>query len=116
MSARMLTIAGCAAALLLAACGEWPFGYTSIRDIVAAPAQFEGKEVKLKGTVTGVLEVPIVDLKGYTLRDDTGEIAVTTRSALPAEAERVALRGVVRSAVIVGGRSVGLHVEEVKRY
>ena len=116
MSSRTCRVAGLAAALLLAGCGVLPFGYTPIHDILAAPAQFEGREVKLKGTVTSVLDVPVVDLKGYTLRDGTGEITVLTRVALPAEQEQVALSGVVRSAVIIGGQSLGLRVEETKRY
>jgi hypothetical protein len=49
------------------------------------------------------------------LRDDAGEIPVVTRGELPAENSDVALRGIVRSAVIVGGTSLGLRVEETKR-
>ncbi len=90
-------------------------GYTRIGDIVAAPAQFEGKEVSLKGTVTGALQVPVIDLKGYTLRDDSGEIAVLTTENVPAPKQTVALTGIVRSVAIVGAQSFGLRVEETRR-
>ncbi|HSQ02946.1 MAG TPA: hypothetical protein VLN59_02850 [Burkholderiales bacterium] len=101
--------------LAFAGCESLPFGYTSIREIVAAPGQFDGKEVKLRGTVTGGLKVPVIDIKGYTLRDDTGEIPVLTHGTLPATNARVALTGVVKSLAIIGGESLGLRVEEIKR-
>mgnify|MGYP001445114977 CR=1 FL=1 len=63
-----------AAVLLLAGCDALPYGVTPIKDITAAPANFEGKEVKLKGKVASVTKVPLLDLKAYTLRDDTGTI------------------------------------------
>lgn len=99
-------------ALLLAACA----GYTRIGDIVAAPGQFEGKEVQLKGTVTGTLQVPVIELRGYTLRDDTGEIAVVTTENVPAPQQAVAMSGIVRSLAIIGGQSLGLRIEETKRH
>ena len=102
-------------AVMLAGCSVLPFGYTNIGDIVAAPAQFEGKEVKLKGTVMGALQVPIVELKSYTLRDDTGEIAVLTRTDVPAAQQTVSITGVVKSLAIIGGQSLGLRVEERER-
>lgn len=100
----------------LAGCSALPFGYTEIGDIVAAPAKFEGQEVKLKGTVTGALQVPILEVKSYTLRDDTGEVAILTHENVPVKGTEVALRGVVKSLAIVGGQSLGLRVEETKRY
>ena len=103
------------AVLALAGCDYLPFGYTPVRDIVAAPANFEGKEVKLKGTVTDVTKLPVLNIKAYTLRDDTAEITVATDGNLPAVNDRVALKGTVKSTVILGGQSVGLRVEETKR-
>lgn len=103
------------AALALAGCDYLPFGYTPVQDIVAAPANFEGKEVKLKGTVRSVTKLPLLNVKTYTLRDDTAEITVATEGNLPAVNDRVALKGTVKSAVILGGQSVGLRVEESKR-
>lgn len=102
--------------LLITGCDALPFGDTPIREITAAPAQFEGKEVKLKGKVTAVTKLPLVDLKAYTLRDATGEITVSTQGALPAVNATVGLRGTVKSAMIVGGQSLGLRVEEIRRF
>jgi hypothetical protein len=101
------------AAVTLSGCDYLPFGYTPIREITAAPGQFEGREVRLKGKATGTLK--LFGLKAYNLRDETGEIAVVTPGDLPAENSEVVIKGIVKSAVIVGGSSLGLRVEESKR-
>ena len=100
--------------LVLAGCDYLPFGYTPIKDIVAAPANFEGTEVKLKGKVREAIKLPILG-QVFTLHDEGGEIAVTTHGALPAANAEVALKGTVKSAVIIGGHTLGLRVEETKR-
>jgi hypothetical protein len=108
-----MALAMIAFALTLAGCDYLPFGYTPVKEIAAAPANFEGKEVKLKGKVASIIK--LMGLQAYTLQDDTGEITVTTQGQLPATGDAVALRGVVKSAVIIGGQSLGLRVEETKR-
>jgi len=115
MNDRKWLILFAALALALAGCDYLPFGYTPVRDIVAAPANFEGKEVKLKGTVRDVTKVPLLNMKSYILRDDTAEITVATEGNLPAVNDHVALKGTVKSSMIIGGQSVGLRVEESKR-
>jgi hypothetical protein len=102
-----------ACALALAGCDYLPFGYTSVKEITAAPARFEGEVVKIKGHAEGATSV--MGFRAFLLRDDTGEIVVVTTGELPASGESVALKGTVRSAVIIGGSSVGLRVEETKR-
>jgi RecJ-like exonuclease len=89
------------------------FGFTPIKDIAATPAQFEGKEVKIRGKV--VNPVQLLGLRTFTLRDETGEITVSTGGALPAEGAEAAVKGTVKSAVIVGGKSLGTRVEETQR-
>ena len=100
-----------AGALALAGCDY--FGYTPIKEIAASPANFEGKEVKLKGKATRVTK--FLGLRSFTVRDETGEISVVTEGALPPENSDVALKGTVKSAMIVSGKSVGLRVEETQR-
>lgn len=110
------TAAAIAIMLLLAGCDALPFGYTAVKDISAAPVNFEGKEVKLKGRVISIIRLPMLDVKAYTLKDDTGEISVATLGELPAVNDEVALRGTVRSAMIIGGQVMGLRVEEIRRF
>ena len=100
-----------AVVLTLAGCDY--FGFTPIKDIAATPAQFEGKEVKIKGRA--VDPVQLLSLRSFTLKDDTGEITVTTNGTLPPAGAEVAVRGTVKSAVIVSGKSIGTRVEETQR-
>jgi hypothetical protein len=102
------------AALVLAGCDYLPFGYTPIKDIVAAPANFDSKEVKIKGKVTEAIKLPILG-QAFMLRDESGEITVITKGTLPSAGTEVALTGMVKSTAIVGGQSLGLRVEETKR-
>ena len=102
-----------AAGVGLAACDQLPFGYTPIKDIVAAPGPFEGKEVKIKGKARD--PVQFLELKMFVLADDTGELRVSTAGTVPSPGADVALKGIVKSAVIVGGKSIGLHVQETQR-
>ena len=111
-SHRTATLA-LAAALALAGCDYLPFGYTPVKEIVAAPGPFDGKEVRIKGVVREPVQV--LELRLFTVADDTGEIKVSTQAALPAAGEKVAVKGVVRSAVIISGKSLGLHVQETQR-
>lgn len=104
------------AVLLLAGCDALGLGVTPIREVTTAPANFEGKEIRLKGRVVSVTKVPLLDMKAYTLRDDSGEITVTTQGALPAVNDAIGVSGTVKSAAIIGGQSLGLRVEEVKRF
>ena len=102
------------AAITLAGCDYLPFGYTTVKEIVTSPGQFEGREVKIKGRVASILKLGAI--KAYTLQDESGErIMIVTGGQLPAENSEVVLKGKVASALIVGGAAVGQRVEETKR-
>lgn len=109
---------GLAAVLLMGAtlpgCDYLPFGYTPVKEIVASPANFEGREVKLKGRVVDVLRLPVLG-QGYTLEQDGAQLFVIARGELPAVKSEVALKGTVRSVAIIGGKALGTQVQETKR-
>jgi hypothetical protein len=109
---------GLVAVLLMGAtlpgCDYLPFGYTPVKEIVASPANFEGREVKLKGRVVDVLRLPVLG-QGYTLEQDGAQLFVITRGELPAVKSEVALKGTVRSVAIIGGKALGTQVQETKR-
>ncbi len=98
----------------MAGCDYLPFGYTPVREITSAPGQFEGKRSQLKGRAKGTLRAAWPE--GVTsCRMKRLKSPVVTESAVPAENSDVALKGIVKSVVIVGGTSLGLRVEETKR-
>lgn len=101
--------------LLLSGCDFLPFGQTPLKEIVSAPGQFEGKEVRIRGTVRDVTKVPLIDLSMYLLNDGSGEVTVIARDTLPAVNDVVNVRGVVESTAIVGGQSIGMRIKEVTR-
>lgn len=102
--------------LALAGCDYLPFGLTPVKEIVTSPAQFEGKEVRVKGKVKDITKIPLLELKLYVLDDGTGEVTVVTGEDLPAVNETVSLKGVVESVAIMGGESIGLRIKETKRF
>jgi len=102
MALAAITIAGCAS------------GYTRVREIMAAPEGFVGKEVTLQGTVGKAIDPPRP--QAYMLRDASGEIMVVTRGELPAPGSEVALKGIVRTTIDRGARwSLDVRVEETQR-
>jgi hypothetical protein len=112
MTGRLpLLIVMALAAITIAACAS---GYTRVREIMAAPDGFVGKEVRLRGTVGKAIDPPRP--QAYMLRDASGEIMVVTWGELPAQDSEVALRGIVRSTVVRGARwSLDVRVEETER-
>ena len=106
-----------AAAILVAAlAGCDYFLYTPVKEVLAAPGKFEGVEVRLKGTVADPRELPLINVRTYTLQDGDAKIAVIAmQGPLPAANDRVKIKGTVRSAMIVNGKAVGQRVEETQR-
>jgi hypothetical protein len=112
-TSHAVAAAALAASLLLGGCDQLPFGYTPVKDIIAAPGPFEGKEVKVKGKAQD--PVQFFGLKMFVVADETGAIQVSTAGSVPSPGAEVAVKGIVKSAVIVNGKSIGLHVEETQR-
>lgn len=107
-------LAAALAIVSVVALGGCASGYTRVREIMAAPDGFVGKEVRLQGTVGKASDPPRP--QAYMLRDATGEIMVVTRGELPAQNSEVALRGIVKSTVVRGTRwTLDLRVEETER-
>lgn len=112
---KILAGAVLAGLLALSGCDYLPFGQTPVKEIMASPAQFEGKEVRIRGKVKDVTKIPLINFSMYIVDDGGGEITVMAQDKLPAMNETVNVRGVVESAAIVGGQSIGLRIRETKR-
>ena len=103
------------AAGVLASCEYLPFGYTPIKDIVANPTAYEGKEVKVRGRVLEVTKIPFVEPKFYTLAADGYQLPVLTEHTTPAVDAEVVVIGRVENIAIIGNQSIGMHIRESKR-
>lgn len=92
----------------LAACGR--FRTTSIKDVLENPAAYEGKSVKLEGTVADATNLMV--LKFYHLEDATGRIAVVARRAVPLRGARVTVAGTVHQAFAIGDQNLTVVIED----
>jgi hypothetical protein len=101
--------------MALSSCDFLPFGYTPIGDIVSNPSRFEGEAIKVRGEVVHITKLPLLDLKSYTLRDDSGEILVLTEGTLPALHEETAIRAQVKTIAIIDDQTLGLRLVEIEK-
>jgi hypothetical protein len=100
--------------LALNGCDSLPFGYTPIGDIVSDPGRFEEQIVKVRGEVTETTKIPLLEIKSYTLRDDSGEIVVYALEALPPLNRKAIVKARVKTVAIVDGKGIGLRLVQVE--
>jgi len=98
---------------IMVSCGC--IGGDKIGDITSNPSQYEGKTVKIKGTVIDTFSVPLVSQGAYQVSDGTGSIWVVTTRGVPAEGEKITIEGTVRPAFKIADQSFGLVIMESTR-
>ena len=76
---------------------------------------YEGKEVIIRGTVTGNFWLGSITKGLYRVIDDQSSIWVVTDMAPPQEGAKVTVKGTVASAVIIADQSLGTHIVEISR-
>jgi len=86
-----------------------------IGDILANPAQYEGKEVNIHGYVGNTFWLSILNRGAFELGDGSGTIWIVTNQPPPQKGAQVSVRGNVRPAFTLGDRSLGTVIEETKR-
>lgn len=96
-------------------CDHLPMGTVSIGEILSNPTKYDGKEVKVRGEVSDVTRIPLVGIKFYVLSDEGRQILVVARDTVPETRSRVTVIGIFRNLAIIGGESVGPHLEEIRR-
>ena len=85
----------------------------SIADVQSNPSRYYNRTIELDGTVTTGFGVPFVPFRFYKIDDGTGELIVLGRgSRTPTNGARVRVTGRVADVAVIGGQSIGLHVEE----
>ncbi len=88
---------------------------TKIGDITASPAQFEGKEVTIKGTAGNSFWLAILAKGAYEIADSTGSIWVVCSTSPPNKNTIIKIQGTVEKAMTIGDRSLGTVIIEKKR-
>jgi uncharacterized protein YdeI (BOF family) len=107
------TTVAAAVAIALSSCGP---AATPVADIVKSPASFDGKEVTLRGTAKDQTRIPLVDMKSYVLKDNSGEIMILTDGELPKTDEKLTVKVKVQNLAIVNGESLGMAATEISRH
>lgn len=82
---------------------------TQIKKIIENPRDYDGKTVSVSGEVADVFSVFFI--KGFVVKDATGEILVVTERLLPKKGTQIKVRGVVREAFSIGDQQIIVLVE-----
>jgi hypothetical protein len=87
-----------------------------IAELKDQPTKYDNKSVSITGTVTSSWGIPLLPYQLYNVDDGTGEITVLSQSGrTPARGTRVEVKGRINEFATLGGRSVGLHIQEQDR-
>jgi hypothetical protein len=85
---------------------------TRIGKIAARPAEYQGKDVTVFGTVSERIDVP--SLKCYVVTDGKDSIGVVTKGRLPLVGDKVHARGRVQESFAIGSRKLLVIIEAAK--
>ena len=100
-------------ALLIAGCAARGVKIAELKD---QPGKYERHSVSVEGTVTSSWGIPMVPFQLYKVEDGTGEITILSKTSRPpGKGQRVRVKGRVSEVATLGGRSIGLHLEEEDR-
>jgi len=88
---------------------------TKISDIKANPAQYEGKEITVSGTVSEVFWLGILSTGAYQIDDGSGTIWVVTKVSPPEKDTKASAKGTVSSGFKMGDRILGVVINETGR-
>lgn len=82
---------------------------TKIGSILENPRNYAEKEVTVSGEVTGAFSLVVV--KYFTVKDNTGELAIVTERTLPQKGERIRVKGTIKEAFSLGDKKLIVLIE-----
>jgi hypothetical protein len=89
---------------------------TPIHEVNTSAAGLDGKEVNLRGVTKEPTRIPLIDLKAYSLQDESGKITILTGAELPRMGIEITVRVRIENLAIIQGEAVGTTVIELQRY
>ncbi|SEO40529.1 hypothetical protein SAMN05216404_12030 [Nitrosospira multiformis] len=89
---------------------------TPINEVNTSPANFDGKEVVLHGVVTELTRIPLIDMKSFVLKDESGEIPILTDHDLPKSGQELSVKVKVQNLAIINGEPLGTTITEIERH
>jgi hypothetical protein len=88
---------------------------TGIGKILDNTSEYEGKTLTVKGTVSDVTWISLVEQGIYKLTDKSGGIWVFSKQEPPAAGKSVTVEGTVKSAFVLLGQSYGTVLVEKEK-
>lgn len=108
MNKIISTVAAVIVVIAVLAGGIWYYtariSHTAIGDILKNPRNYEGQLLTIEGNVTDSMSLLIV--KYYKVRDNTGEITVTTKRFLPSIGTKIRVTGNINNAFSLGTEQI----------
>jgi hypothetical protein len=89
---------------------------TPVNEVNTSPANFDGKEVVLHGMVKELTRIPLINMKAYVLKDESGEIAILTDHDLPKSGQELSVKVKVQNLAIINGEPLGTTITEIERH
>ena len=86
----------------------------TIGAVVAAPQDYESREVTLTGIVTDQVSGPFVQRSLYRIQDESGTIWVLGVGSPPGRNESRTVRGTVEKGITLGTRTFGVLLKETE--
>jgi hypothetical protein len=88
-----------------------------IADLQRHAGRYQDRTVSVSGVVTSSWGLPLLPFRFYRVDDGTGQITVLSEGyRMPANGERVRVKGRVQDVAVLGGRALGLHLREEGLY
>jgi hypothetical protein len=85
----------------------------NIAEVKFNPGRYVDRDLVIEGVVTESWGIPLVPYKLYKVDDGTGEITVVSNDdRVPSKGARVRVRGKLQDVATLGGRSLGLHLQQ----
>jgi hypothetical protein len=85
----------------------------NIGEVKSNPGRFVDHDIAVEGVVTESWGLPLVPYKLYKVDDGTGEITVVSHDdRVPSKGARVRVKGKLQDIATLGGRSLGLHLQQ----
>jgi len=107
---RLLYFLALSGTLIIYGCAS----HVSISDIKNDPSKYHDKQVIVKGEVTEIIGLPFAHKSIYRIDDGTDTIWVFSQK-VPSKGKKVAVKGVVKSAVIINDSTYGTVIVEKEK-
>lgn len=85
----------------------------SVAELKYNPGRYHDRTVAIEGVVTSSWGIPLMPVRLYRVNDGTGEVTVLSQGGrVPTRGARVRVKGRVGEVATLGGRSLGLHIQQ----